>query len=143
MIGIVVAAHGELARALVEAAQLVVQERARVVAVGITSADDSAQYQARLREALDEVKGDGGVLVLTDMFGGTPSNIGLTMHEPGAVEVLTGANLPMLVKALQLSHRNVDLASASRQVRESGQRAISVASEILSGGVSTSKEDPQ
>ena len=74
------------------------------------------------------------MLVLTDMFGGTPSNVGLTLHQAGRVEVLTGANLPMLIKALQLSVKDLDLASAARQVRESGARAIAVASEVLSGG---------
>ena len=136
MIGVVVAAHGELAQALVATARLVVQDPGHVVAVGIESKDDTASYEARLQAAVAEVQTErGGVLVLTDMFGGTPSNVGLTMHQAGKVEVLTGANLPMLIKALQLSRKELDLATAARQVKESGIRAIAVASEVLAGSL--------
>ncbi len=135
MIGVIVAAHGKLAEALVEAALLVVPDGRQVSAVGITGTDDSMTYEARLRAAIEQIQEGGrGVLILTDMFGGTPSNIGLTMHQPGKVEVLTGANLPMLIRALQLSRREIDLGSAAREVKEYGGRAIAVASEVLSGG---------
>jgi PTS system mannose-specific IIA component len=134
MIGVVVAAHGELAEALVATAKLVVQDPGHVVAVGIESEDDTASYEARLQAAVKAAQRErGGVLVLTDMFGGTPSNVGMTMHQAGMVEVLTGANLPMLIKALQLSSRELDLATVARQVKESGARAIAVASEVLAG----------
>jgi PTS system mannose-specific IIA component len=136
MIGVVVAAHGELAQALVATARLVVPNPGHVVAVGIEAQDDTASYEARLQAAVASVQSErGGVLVLTDMFGGTPSNVGLTMHQAGRVEVLTGANLPMLIKALQLSHKDLDLATAARQVKESGARAIAVASEVLAGNL--------
>ena len=136
MIGVVVAAHGELAQALVATARLVVQDPGHVVAVGIESKDDTASYESRLQAAVTQVQTErGGVLVLTDMFGGTPSNVGLTMHQAGKVEVLTGANLPMLIKALQLSRKELDLATAARQVKESGIRAIAVASEVLAGSL--------
>lgn len=134
MIGVVVATHGELAQALVTTAKSVVPDPGSVVAVGIESVDDTASYEARLQAAVSAVQSErGGVLVLTDMFGGTPANVGLTMHEAGRVEILTGANLPMLIKALQLSRKETDLASAARQVKESGIRAIAVASEVLAG----------
>jgi PTS system mannose-specific IIA component len=134
MIGVVVAAHGELAQALVATAKLVVQNPGHVVAVGIEAEDDTASYEARLQAAVKAVQTErGGVLVLTDMFGGTPSNVGMTMHQAGKVEVLTGANLPMLIKALQLSSKDLDLATVARQVKESGARAIAVASEVLAG----------
>lgn len=137
MIGVVVSAHGNLAEALIEAALMVVPDGRQVAAVGITGGDDSGSYEARLRSAISKVQhGRDGVLILTDMFGGTPSNIGLTMHQPGNVEVLTGANLPMLIRALQLCGRQVDLAEAAREVKEYGCRAIAVASEVL--GTSTS-----
>ncbi|MEE8409210.1 MAG: hypothetical protein V3T05_06375 [Myxococcota bacterium] len=133
MIGIVVAAHGGLAEALIEAAMVVVQDTGNIVAVGVTDADDAASYERRLREATEKVNTGVGVLVLTDMFGGTPSNVGLSLHRSGEVEVLTGTNLPMLIKAIQVSTQNVDLSAASRQVRECGERAITVASEVLDG----------
>ena len=141
MIGVVVAAHGELAHALVATARLVVSDPGPVLAVGIDAQDDSASYQARLQAAVRQVQQEpGGTLVLTDMFGGTPANVGLTLHEPGKVEVLTGANLSMLIKALQLGRGDMDLATAALRVRESGVRAISIASEVLSGGPAATGE---
>ena len=134
MIGIVVATHGGLGEALLTTARTVVTESGPVVAVGIGEHDDAGAYDQRLRAAVEQTRGDRGVLVLTDMFGGTPSNLGLTMHEAGRVEVLTGANLPMLIKAMQLSVKGVDLAAVSRQVKEYGQRSIAVASEVLGVG---------
>ena len=134
MIGIVVAAHSGLAEALVKTAHIVAPETKGVVAVGIDIEDDSSGYEQRLRDAIESVKDDGGVIVLTDMFGGTPSNVGLTFHEPGAVEVLTGANLPMLMKAIQLSERGMELERAAVMIKEAGQRAIVHATEILGDG---------
>ncbi len=138
MIGIIVAAHGKLAEALVEAALLVVPEARRVHSVEITTRDDSHGFEQRLRAAIDSFK-PGGVLLLTDMFGGTPSNIGLMLHQPGQVEVLTGANLPMLIRALQLTLKEVNLSAAAHEVKEYGARAISVASEVLGGAHGTEK----
>ncbi len=134
MIGVVVAAHDPLASALLETARLVVKDATQARAVGILAKDDSTRYEARLREAIAQVQAPEGVLVLTDMFGGTPSNIGLTLHSANKVEVLTGANLPMLIRALQLSARGADLATAARECKEYGRRAITVATEILAGG---------
>ena len=140
MIGIIVAAHGRLAEALVETAQSVVQDSGNVIAIGVFDADDAVSYESRLREATEKLNIGAGVLVLTDMFGGTPSNIGLSLHQSGKVEVLTGANLPMLIKAIQVSTMDIDLSTASRQVREYGERAITVASEVLGGAADA---DPQ
>jgi mannose PTS system EIIA component len=138
VIGIVVAAHGTLAEALVEAALLVVPEDERVRAVAISRGDDSRAFEARLKAAIDGF-GGAGVLVLSDMFGGTPSNIGLTLHAPGKVEVLTGTNLPMLIRALQVARRDLDLLAAAREVKEYGARAIAVASEVLGGAAGKEK----
>ena len=144
MIGVVVAAHGELAQALVATAQLVVSDPGPVQAVGIDGTDDTASYEARLQAAVQQVQQAGnGVLVLTDMFGGTPANVGLTMHEPGTVEVLTGANLPMLIKALQLSRSDLALGTAARLVRESGTRAIAIATEVLTGACTDENKEPK
>ena len=138
MIGVIVAAHGRLSEALLEAALLVVADVDQVRAVGIVKSDDSHAIEARLREAVAALEGCQGILILTDMFGGSPSNIGLTLHQPGKVEVLTGANLPMVIRALQLSHKAIDLAAAAREVKDYGARAIAVASEVL--GAQTGKE---
>lgn len=134
MIGIVVAAHGELAPVLIRTARGVLATRASVASVSIEEADDTASYEARLHEAVDTVRGDAGVLVITDMFGGTPSNVGMTLHEPGRVEVLTGVNLPMLIKAFQLCPQEHDLPTVAAKVKETGRQAIAVATEVLWGG---------
>lgn len=133
MIGIVVAAHGNLAEALVVAAKLVVPKDAPVEAVGIAPGEDGAHFERRLRAAIEQMQQGAGVIVLTDMFGGTPSNVGLTMHETDRVEVLTGANLPMLIKALSLATKEISLNDAARQIKTYGERAIAVASDVLRG----------
>lgn len=133
MIGIVVAAHGDLAEALVATARSVVREVGKVRAVSITEDDDASSYSQRLDAAVEDAQDGHGVLVLTDMFGGTPSNVGLSLHRAGEVEVMTGANLPMLIKAIQLARIETDLADCARQVKAYGKRAIAVASEVLGG----------
>lgn len=134
MIGLVVAAHGDLAQALLTTAQMVVQDPGHVVAIGVRADDDSVSYEARFRGAVaDVLKERTGVLVLTDMFGGTPSNIGMTLHKAGRVEILTGVNLPMLIKVLQLMGRGESLETTARQAKDSGARAIAIASEVLMG----------
>jgi PTS system mannose-specific IIA component len=140
MIGIVVAAHGELAEALVSTAKLVVNNAAEVIPVGIFASDDTASYELRLKAAVAKVKTDQGVLILTDMFGGTPSNVGMTLHQAEQVEVLTGANLPMLIKALQRCPTADNLAQLASEVRHSGARAIAVASEVLAGKLAPVRE---
>lgn len=139
MIGVIVAAHGRLAEALIEAALMVVPDAEPVKAVSIVKSDDSHAIEQRLREAIAALANTHGVLILTDMFGGSPSNIGLTLHQPGKVEVLTGANLPMLIRALQLSRRGTALGAAAREVRDYGARAIAIASEVLGAPIEEEK----
>jgi mannose PTS system EIIA component len=138
MIGIVVAAHGRLAQALVETAREVVHGELRVASVPIEAGDDTASFQERLRGAIQQLQNEAGVMVLTDMFGGTPANVGMTMHEQQKTEVLTGVNLPMVIKALQLASRGLDLEAAARQVKAAGQSSIAIASEVLA----TPREEP-
>lgn len=134
MIGVVIAAHGNLAESLLLTAGLVVRNTQHVQAVSIRPDDDTQSYEARFCAAVQAVqKTRDGVLVLTDMFGGTPSNIGMTLHERSRVEVLTGVNLPMVIKVLQLMQKEMDLNEVARQARESGARSIAIASEVLAG----------
>lgn len=134
MIGVVVAAHGDLAESLLRTAALVVRNTAHVMAVSIRQDDDTQSYEARFRDAVEQIRlSTAGVLVLTDMFGGTPANIGMTLHKGQEVEVLTGVNLPMLIKALQLKQQNVNLSQIARAAKESGARSIAIASEVLAG----------
>lgn len=131
MIGIVVAAHGDLADALVSTAKLVVPNSDQVRAVSVHSGDSSGDFELKLQKSLEELADYEGVLILTDMFGGTPSQVSMMKHAVGDVEVLTGANLPMLIKALQLSGAGEPLDSTTNQTKDSGKRAIVIASELL------------
>lgn len=134
MIGVVIAAHAELAGAMLATARAVTQFQGKAAAVGVAEGDTTASYEERLRSAVNEVRESGGVLVLTDMFGGTPSNVGMTLHDSGKIEVLTGANLPMLIKALQVSTQESQLEAKAQLVKDAGVRAIAIASDVLGGG---------
>ena len=131
MIGVVVVTHGQLATELVNAAETIVGELPRFAAVSIGWHEDTEDARAEIAQAIARVKQDGGVLILTDMFGGTPSNLALTFLGEG-VEVITGVNLPMLIKLTDLGER-ADLLTAAREMREQGREAIWVASDLLRG----------
>ncbi|HLA78768.1 MAG TPA: hypothetical protein VJU18_14405 [Vicinamibacteria bacterium] len=127
MIGIVVITHGQLAHELVAAARAIVGEISRIAAVSIGWSDDMTVARAAIERALQEAGGEP-VLILTDMFGGTPTNVSLAFLSP-RVEIVTGVNLPMLIKLTTL--REGDLVEVARIVREQGKGAIYVASELL------------
>ena len=127
MIGIVVVSHGQLAQELVNAARTIVGEVPGVVAVSIGWSDDVVAARDAIERALAEA-GGGDVLILTDMFGGTPTNVSLPFLSP-RVEIVTGVNLPMLIKLTSL--REGDLVEVARVVRDQGKGAIYVASEVL------------
>lgn len=127
MIGIVVVTHGNLAGELVQAARTIVGEIPGIAAVSIGWADDAIAARAAIETALLEV-GTDGALVLTDMFGGTPTNLSLPSLSE-RVEIVTGVNLPMLIKLT--SHREGDLKEIARVIRDQGKGAIYVASEVL------------
>lgn len=131
MIGVVVVTHGQLATELVNAAETIVGELPRFAAVSIGWHEDTGDAREEIGKAIARVKQDGGVLILTDMFGGTPSNLAMTFLGDG-VEVITGVNLPMLIKLADLPERQ-DLLSAAREMREQGKAAIWVASDLLRG----------
>jgi PTS system mannose-specific IIA component len=126
MIGIVVVTHGDLAAELVKAARTIVGDIPRIASVSIGWTDDMHSAREAIASALAEVGEEA--LILTDMFGGTPTNVSLPFLSSG-VEIVTGVNLPMLIKLS--SHREGDLLEIARMVREQGKGAIYVASEIL------------
>ena len=127
MIGIVVVTHGALAGELVNATRTIVGDIPAIAAVSIGWTDDMGSAREAIERALAEV-GGGDVLILTDMFGGTPTNVSLPFLSP-KVEIVTGVNLPMLIKLTTL--RDGDLVEVARVIREQGKGAIYVASEIL------------
>lgn len=129
-IGIVVVTHGGIATELVAAARRIVGALESVRAVSIDWNDDPRIARERIGTALKEVDAGVGVLVLTDMFGGTPTNLALTFLEKDRVEVVTGVNLPMLIKSVTLKPGESFLQLAER-IRSQGQKNIYVASEML------------
>ena len=132
MIGVVVVTHGQLARELVNAAETIVGDLPRFAAVSIGWHEDTQDAREEIEQAIGRVRQDDGVLLLTDMFGGTPSNLAMTFLTEGQVEVITGVNLPMLIKLANLSDRS-DLLAVAREMREHGRHAIWVASDLLRG----------
>lgn len=130
MIGIVVVTHGSLANELVNAARQIVGEIEAIRAVSIGWADDVSVAREAIERALQDV-GGGDALVLTDMFGGTPTNLSLPFLSE-RVEIVTGVSLPMLIKATSL--REGDLREVARVIRDQGRGAICVASEVLEAG---------
>ncbi|HTI42363.1 MAG TPA: PTS sugar transporter subunit IIA [Vicinamibacterales bacterium] len=131
MIGVVVVTHGQLATELVNAAETIVGELAQFTAVSIGWHEDTEDARGEIAQAIARVGQDDGVLILTDMFGGTPSNLAMTFLSDH-VEVITGVNLPMLIKLADLGRR-ADLLTAAREMREEGRAAIWVASDLLRG----------
>ncbi len=130
MIGVVVVTHGQLATELVNAAETIVGDIPQFAAVSIGWHDDVEDAREEIRQAIQRVQGPEGVLVLTDMFGGTPTNIGLTFLEASKVEVITGVNLPMLIKLAGLQTSS-DLTAVAREMRDTGRNAIWVASDLM------------
>ena len=137
MIGVVVVTHGQLATELLNAAETIVGDLPRFAAVSIGWHEDTEDARAEIAQAIARLTQDDGVLILTDMFGGTPSNLAMTFLSD-RVEVITGVNLPMLIKLADLGQR-ADLLSAAREIREQGKAAIWVASDLLRGEKATEK----
>jgi len=128
----VVVTHGQLATELVNAAEMIVGDLPQFTAVSIGWHEDANDAREDILHAIERVRGPEGVLLLTDMFGGTPSNLGMTFLEKDRLEVITGVNLPMLIK-LAASRSSTDLLSLAKEMRQHGRDAIWVASDFLRG----------
>jgi PTS system mannose-specific IIA component len=130
MIGALVVTHGHLGQELVAAAEMIVGEISHIKAVSIGWHDDVNDAQKDIEKHITEVDSGSGVLLLTDMFGGTPSNIALSFHNPGVVDVVTGVNLPMIIKIASQKEGDT-LESLARIVRDQGRSSIAMASDFL------------
>lgn len=130
-LGVVVVTHGQLANELVNAAEMIAGQLPHFEAVALGWHDDPNAAKDQVAAAITRVEAGAGVLVLTDMFGGTPSNLGITFLEEQKVEVVTGVNLPMLVKLASLDPQEMGLLGVARQVREHAREAIRVASDLM------------
>ena len=137
MTGVIVLSHGRLAEELVLAAQRILGPIERLEAVSIDWDLDVQDARRRIEEAVARVGGSGaGVLVLTDMFGGTPTNLAMSLLDPGRVEVVTGVNLPMLVKFANLRDDGT-LHEVAKRLAAQGRDSIQSASDLLEGGPGT------
>jgi PTS system mannose-specific IIA component len=138
-VGVVVVTHGQLAAELLNAAEMIVGDLPHFAAVSIGWHEDVDQARDQIGKAIERVRDKvaaaeqpGRVLVLTDMFGGTPANLGVTFLQTDQVEVITGLNLAMLMK-LARPLKDTDLLTLARDIREQGRNAIWVASDLIRG----------
>jgi mannose PTS system EIIA component len=130
MIGIVVVSHGSLARELVAATEHVVGEQRRFRSIAIEAEDDIEARREQIRDTAKACDDGSGVILLTDMFGGTPSNLAISVMQAGKVEVLAGVNLPMLIKLAEV-RSEVSLDEAAQIAADAGRKYISIASQIM------------
>ncbi len=132
MIGLVIVTHGRLAEEFVSAMEHVVGPQTAVKAICIGPEDDMERRRSDILKACANVDSGGGVILLTDMFGGTPSNLAISVMEQTRAEVIAGLNLPMLIKLASVRQRE-DLQSCVAHAQEAGRKYISVASYVLAG----------
>ena len=132
MIGLVLVTHGRLAEEVKSALEHVVGPQDRVATICIGPDDDMEQRRQDILRSVEAVNDGSGVVLLTDMFGGTPSNLAISVMDGGSVEVVAGVNLPMLIKLASVRNEK-SLAEAVEEARSAGQKYISVASQVLSG----------
>jgi PTS system mannose-specific IIA component len=131
MIGLVIVTHGGLAEGFRAALEHVVGPQKQLVAISVGADDDMERRREDILYAVQEVDTGDGVVLLTDMFGGTPSNLAISVIEQAKVEVIAGVNLPMLIKLASV-RGEVGLQQAVDEAQEAGRKYINVASQILS-----------
>jgi PTS system mannose-specific IIA component len=130
MIGIVIVTHGKLAEAFISVTEHVVGKQSQMKAVGIEPEDDAEQARERIMQAIKDVDTKNGVVILTDMFGGTPSNLAISAMKEQDVEVIAGVNLPMMIKLASVRGK-VPLAEAVASAQDAARKYINVAGAFL------------
>lgn len=130
MIGMILVSHGHLAEEMKAVLEHIVGKQDAVETVGIFSDDDMEKRRTEIQEKIKQVDSGDGVIILTDMFGGTPSNLAISVMEQANIEVIAGVNLPMLIKLAQL-RTAMPLKEASLGAQEAGRKYINVASALL------------
>ncbi|WP_310535387.1 PTS sugar transporter subunit IIA [Novosphingobium sp.] len=130
MIGLILVTHGALAIEFVYAMEHVVGRQDAVATICIAPHDDMERRRKDIADAVKKVDSGGGVIILTDLFGGTPSNLAISLMRAGEVEVIAGINLPMLIR-LAGARKTMDVTGAVAAAREAGRNYITVASEFL------------
>jgi PTS system mannose-specific IIA component len=133
MIGILIVSHRQLGDALIDCAEFIMGERPEALdAVSIDLRENAADLRVKIENGIKQVNSKDGVLILTDMFGGTPSNLSYAFLEEGRVEVISGVNLPILIKAVSL-RKEKGLFELAESLEGFGKKSISLASGILKG----------
>jgi PTS system mannose-specific IIA component len=133
MTGILVITHANLGSTLIETLEFILgKEQEKLLPVSIDIKDDPEKLRKKIKQGISKVASEKGVLIFTDMFGGTPSNLAYSFLEEGKVEVISGVNLPILLKAVT-SRKKMDMETLTASVVEHGKRSISLASGILKG----------
>lgn len=130
MIGLILVTHGTLAKEFVVAMEHVVGPQKNIATVCIGPRDNMEDHRKLIALSIKQVDSGSGVIILTDLFGGTPSNLAISLLDPGRIEVIAGINLPMLIR-LESARKTMDVRSAVAAAREAGRKYISVASELL------------
>jgi len=133
MIGVVIVTHSQLGEALIEAAEFIIGTRPdTIVSVSINLNEHADKLREKIAKSIKTVNRHKGVLILTDMFGGTPSNLSYSFLEEGRVEVISGVNLPILVQAIN-KRKEMELSELAKSLEAFGKKSISLASGILKG----------
>ena len=130
MIGGIIVSHGKLAEELLNALTIILGEVANIEAISIGWYDDVEDSKKRINQSLKRVDQKNGILVFTDMFGGTPSNLSFSFLKDNSIEIITGVNLPMLIKFVSLQRSN-NLKDVAKKVVEQGKKNIHLASALL------------
>ncbi len=130
MIGLILVTHGNLAKEFVVAMEHVVGPQKQIETVCIGPHDNMEDRRREIAAAIKSVNQEIGVIILTDLFGGTPSNLAISLLDPGRVEVIAGVNLPMLIR-LDSARKVMDVREAVTAAKDAGRKYISVASEVL------------
>lgn len=130
MIGLILVTHGRLAEEFVHAMQHVVGRQEAVATVCIGPNDDMERRRREIADAIRAVDEGQGVIILTDLFGGTPSNLAISLMQAGRIEVIAGINLPMLIR-LAGARKSMDVTAAAAAARDAGKNYITIASEFL------------
>lgn len=134
MIGIVIVTHSRLGDALIEAAEFIIGSPPQAVEpVSIDLSENADKLRSKISRGIKNVEGQEGILILTDMFGGTPSNLSYSFLEEGHIEVLSGVNLPILIQAVSLRDKNMKLDELAAKLEKFGKKSICLASGILKG----------
>ena len=134
MFGIVIVSHGKLAEDFVAVTEHVVGKQEQIAAVGIEPEDNSNDAREHILNAIKKVNTGGGVVILTDMFGGTPSNLAISVMETDNIEVIAGVNLPMIIKLTSVRGK-ISMTEAVTQAQDAAKKYINVAGNMLAGKI--------